>query len=1252
MATLRESDVTIISGGTGCGKSTQVPQHILDEWLDAGSGDEVSVICAQPRRLAAVGLAERVAAERDVRIGAEVGYSIRLESKRSESATRLLFCTTGVLLRMLQGDPGLRRSGTKGRRVTHVIVDEVHERSCDADLLLLALRDLLASTDDEGEKESDGRSRRKLKVILMSATLDAADLTAYFESHARLGPPIVVGCLAIEGRAFPVERLFLSDAIEACGYSCDLERDHCARLDLTRADINRRVDGGGDGGGGAAVIGADGLPAAAEKRELTATEALIAKNLAARAKKESARAGSSAKGLGVVGGRTQAWIDAVGALGMVRLDARLRGQSRRTLDALRAVDHSMIHRNTTLIVALVRHALRGSGSGSGSSSGGKAVLIFMPGVREIGDVVDALERCALPLHVLPLHGQLTSASQRRIFDAPPRGKIKVVVATNIAEASVTIPDVGVVIDAGVHKEMRFDVGLGIARLSLSRVSQASATQRAGRAGRVRAGTCYHLFTEHEWSSSMEPHETPEIRRAPLDSLCLRVAAMEDVQSATTRGRRTIPEALQRLPAPPDAKAIEHALRTLRGLGALRPSGGGAGSGSAVDVVASSLVLTPLGRVLAALPTAPRVGKLLALGCAFRCLTPALIVAASLSYRSPFLTPSNRDDRDAAQAAQAALDSTSDHIAALRAYRGWEDAESQTGYARRHYLSTADLRAMRDTVRQYKSHLARLGLPSLYSAAKAKGGGGGGGDEGGYYDARSGNAALIKALLVGAFYPSVATVAVPVKKRGKQGGRRKVGAETLELKTLDVFGKRAARSASGELNDRLVCVHPGSVLARSARFVAKAKQGLPQSKKQGQKKQQLTRKERNAAATLVPLHLVFFGRMKTSRVFLTDATLVGPLPILLFGAAMRAEVQTEARTGVKTNTLLVIDDWVSYYASTTAAEAIAQLRAAIAALVSASLGDGRRGRGGGGGGGGGASAAAPPTDATAGLVAQLLQAHGSGDYDTGAPLPSGWRLSEDVATSLPLYTNVHTGEAQRAWPTRAASTTKAAPKLQMSAAQREIVGRKLVAAKVEASDLQDLAVAKAPLTAVDAEAAANAKRAAAMAEAEEVKQSILAVQRASDAAAAAERAKSAAKVMTVAELAKSLGLASAMVGAVVSQITASGYDDAALAEVIECWNCDPEGEGLYGVDAFTEALAEVGGMRPNVVAKINAKLTGKAKKKHAAAQGGKSGTGKGKGKAKGNAMPSATKKKKKAAPTATMKADPFGGAKKKKKKKKR
>ena len=96
MATLRESDVTIISGGTGCGKSTQVPQHILDEWLDAGSGDEVSVICAQPRRLAAVGLAERVAAERDVRIGAEVGYSIRLESKRSESATRLLFCTTGA----------------------------------------------------------------------------------------------------------------------------------------------------------------------------------------------------------------------------------------------------------------------------------------------------------------------------------------------------------------------------------------------------------------------------------------------------------------------------------------------------------------------------------------------------------------------------------------------------------------------------------------------------------------------------------------------------------------------------------------------------------------------------------------------------------------------------------------------------------------------------------------------------------------------------------------------------------------------------------------------------------------------------------------------------------------------------------------------------------------------------------------------------------------------------------------------------
>lgn len=120
---VQRSQVVVISGETGCGKSTQVPQYILDDWMANYESDKkhVEIICTQPRRISALGVAERVADERAEKIGNTVGYQIRLESKLSVS-TRLTFCTTGILLRRLEGEPTLPS-------VTHIIVDEVHERS-------------------------------------------------------------------------------------------------------------------------------------------------------------------------------------------------------------------------------------------------------------------------------------------------------------------------------------------------------------------------------------------------------------------------------------------------------------------------------------------------------------------------------------------------------------------------------------------------------------------------------------------------------------------------------------------------------------------------------------------------------------------------------------------------------------------------------------------------------------------------------------------------------------------------------------------------------------------------------------------------------------------------------------------------------------------------------------------------------------------------------------------------------------------
>lgn len=184
---INNNPVTIIRGETGCGKTTQVPQFILDQMVQTGRGADCNIIITQPRRISAISIAERVANERAEDLGLSVGYSVRFETVMPRPYGAIMYCTVGTFLRRLE-------NGLRG--VSHVIVDEIHERDLNTDFLLVLLRDMVNAFPD-------------LRVILMSATVDTTLFTDYFGN-----------CKVVEvyGRTFPVQEYYLEDCIQMLNF--------------------------------------------------------------------------------------------------------------------------------------------------------------------------------------------------------------------------------------------------------------------------------------------------------------------------------------------------------------------------------------------------------------------------------------------------------------------------------------------------------------------------------------------------------------------------------------------------------------------------------------------------------------------------------------------------------------------------------------------------------------------------------------------------------------------------------------------------------------------------------------------------------------------------------------------------------------------------------------------------------------------------------------------------------------------------
>ena len=912
--------VVVLSGETGCGKSTQVPQFLLEAAAAAGSGGACSIVVTQPRRISAIGLAERVAAERCERCGDVVGYAVRLEARRSER-TRLLFCTTGILLRRLLNDPELDD-------VSHVVLDEVHERSLESDLLLLLLRVLL-------------QRRTTLRVVLMSATADSGLFARYFEQAfavsapprrlprggAEDAAPGTVGQIHIPGFTHPVADYYLEDVLERTGVLVGRgsryarKRKPAAGLVDTETgeevpavwqDAADAVDDDDDSTAAAASGDKKDAPALAGKAATKASDAEeeappgpvpdswddapeVSTSKLQRAPSATSVA-AKAQGTDAAGPAAMARAASDTATRLRRdaealADRELAKYSEGTRRSIGNVDETQI--NYELIEQLIAyiltteadqgpHALVAPPLGGGpppvlGKSPG-AVLVFLPGVAEIGKLQRRLERSRLllpgdvgPLWVLPLHGSLSSADQRRVFETPPAGVRKVVLATNVAETSVTIDDVRHVIDTGRAKEMRFDAARGLSRLEEDWTSGAAGRQRRGRAGRTTPGAAYRLYSRRT-AAGLPPQQAPEMLRVPLEALCLRVKALVTAPVADT---------LALALTPPPAPAVAAALAQLRGLRALD----------------AAEALTPLGQCLVRMPVDARLGKMLIYGAMLRCLDPVLTVAGALSGRGLFVTPREAEARAAADAARSALGAVagkSDHLAAARAYDGWVAACASGRGAERAYieansLSWQALDGVRAAREDYAAVLAELGfVPRAYvdavrgrssaaaDAARAA------------MDAHAGSARVVKAALCAGLYPNVLRVAHPESRFAPTAGGTVV--KDAAPAAVKFFAREAGR----------VFLHPASVNFGVGAFESPW----------------LVYSEALENAT-------------SKRVYIRECTMVPAYALLLFGGDV--DVRHERGT-------LALDGWAEFEAPARIAVLVRELRAGVDRLLAAKVAD--------------------------------------------------------------------------------------------------------------------------------------------------------------------------------------------------------------------------------------------------------------------------------------------------------------------------
>ena len=709
-----EAEILIVAGSTGCGKTTQVPQIILDYAIQRGSGAYCNVICTQPRRISATSIAKRVAHERCEPLGHSVGYHVRFDRHRPDQEGSILYCTTGVLLKQMQEDPDYYMS-----RTSHIIVDEVHERSLATDHLLTLIRELINRRKAKGQPFP--------KLILMSATIDTKAFVDYFEQPIDIGDGsgaavrrLKTRFMEVPGRMFPVECKFLGDFLPQLQASPD------------------------------PIISALLQSTGENPESNTKPYIQLELKFATTSQTSSAKLADNASD-----------------------DEDGEEDASDSVDTGDAVDPGDIAEDlspTGLAAATIAHVANNSSSGD--------ILAFLPGLGEIERTWELLvNRKPLGLEfeggqiqLFMLHSTLGEINDN-VFNPVPAGVRRIVLATNIAESSITLPDVEHVIDMGKVRYYTHDHLSGDREYAARWISKASSKQRLGRAGRVRPGAYYALFTR-ERHESFADHAPPEMTRINIVGTCLEVVAQKISSDVSTF--------MNRCPTPPKPESVTAALQTLERLGA----------------ITENQELTALGRVLSIVPLPPAEGKAVLLGTLFKCLEPMLIMAC---YESDSPLISNPIERRTVARMRRLYSgkSESDIMAVVNAFKAYDaagmrgDRETIQRLASEHYIRHNVYKEIRMLAKQIYEHLADAELvphtkdreDRLFPEIPS------------YLNTNAGNIPLLKALLMTTLTPNLA---VAQKGTGKKWFTRGEGRALLEPKTVNCISGSLALQELGRI----------------------------------------------------------------------------------------------------------------------------------------------------------------------------------------------------------------------------------------------------------------------------------------------------------------------------------------------------------------------------------------------------------------------------------------------------------------------